>query len=99
LTGRRHRFAQTISAMFGAYVLLSPLMALLLLGRGPSRSSHSVMVLTNVGSTLVVAWYLLIVAHVLKSALDTALVTGFLIAIAWVLASATLSATVFPGGA
>lgn len=99
LTSRRHRFAQTMSALFGAYVLLAPLMALLLAGRAPSTPGDSFLVFTNVASTFVVAWYLLIVAHILKSALDTLLVTGFVIAIAWVLASATLAATVFPGAA
>jgi hypothetical protein len=99
LTSRRQRFAQTMSALFGAYVLLAPLMALLLAGRAPSTPGDSFLVFTNVASTFVVAWYLLIVAHILKSALDTLLVTGFVIAIAWVLASATLAATVFPGTA
>jgi hypothetical protein len=99
LTSRRQRFAQTMSALFGAYLLLAPLMALLLLGRAPSRPGDSFPVFMNLASTLVVAWYLLIVAHILKSALDTLLLTGFVIAIAWVLASATLAATVFPGGA
>jgi hypothetical protein len=44
---------------------------------------------------LIVVWFLLVVGHVLRSALDTGLVTGFAIAVAWTLAGVALSQAVF----
>lgn len=96
LTRRAHRFPQTISAVFGAYVLLAPLVMLLLMMRGVARVNYAVWLLTNVGSTLVVVWFLLIVAHVLRSALDTGLVTGYAIALTWLVASWALAMKLFP---
>jgi hypothetical protein len=97
LTSRGHRFVQTMSAVFGAYVLLAPLVTLLLLARGVAKSSDPALLLTSTGSALVIVWFLLIVAHILKHALDTGLITGCAIAVTWVLASWTLAARLFPG--
>jgi hypothetical protein len=96
LTRRSHRFPQALSAVFGTYVLLAPAMALLLLMRGPAKTHYGVWLLTNAGSTVVTIWYLLIVGHILKCALDTGLVTGFAIAITWALASLAIAQNLFP---
>jgi hypothetical protein len=40
-------------------------------------------------------WYLLILGHILRSALDTGLVTGFAIAVAWLVASVAISRSLF----
>lgn len=95
VTRRSHRYAQTISAVMGAYVLLAPLVALLLFARTAARTSYPVWLFTTVGSTLVVIWFLLIVAHILKCALDTGLVTGYAIALTWVLATWAVAARIF----
>jgi hypothetical protein len=95
LTRRSHRYPQTLSAVFGTYVLLTPVMAVLLLMRGPAKTNYAVWLLTNAGSTVITIWYLLIVAHILKSALDTGLVTGFAIAVTWAIASLAIAQTLF----
>lgn len=95
VTGRLHRMPQTLVAVFGAYVLLAPAMALLLLARFPAKTNAAIALFATAGSVLVVIWYLLIVGHVLRSALDTGLVTGFAIAVTWTLASVALSQALF----
>jgi hypothetical protein len=99
VTGRLHRLPQTLVAVYGAYVLLSPAMAALLLARLPARSNEAIALFATAGSVLVVLWYLLIVGHVLRSALDTGLATGFAIAVTWTVASVALSQTIFGSAA
>jgi hypothetical protein len=95
ITSRAHRYGQTINAMLGTYVLLAPAFALLLLLRLPARENHLLGMLLTASYTVLLIWYLLVVGHILRSALDTGLVTGFAIAIAWLLAGAALSQAVF----
>jgi hypothetical protein len=99
LTRRAHRFPQAISAVFGIYLLLAPLMLGLLLLRGPSKANYALWVLTTAASTLVMIWYLLAVGHVLRSALDTGLVTGFAIAVTWAVVTVALSQRLFGAAA
>ena len=95
LTRRSHRLPQTLSAVFGTYVLLAPAMAVLILLGGPAKTNYAVWLLTAAGSTLITIWYLLIVGHILKSALDTGLVTGFAVAVTWAIASLAISQRLF----
>jgi hypothetical protein len=97
VVARTHRYPQTVIAAFGAYVLLSPAMVILLLLRVPAESNEGIAFLATAGSVLLVIWYLLIVGHILRCALDTGLVTGFAIALAWTLASIALSQSLFGG--
>jgi hypothetical protein len=99
LTRRSHRYAQTISAVLGVYVLIAPLIAVFLLLRKPAESIYFVWLVTTTGSVLVVIWYLLIVAHIVKCALDTGLVTGYAIAVTWLLATLALTARLVPPAA
>jgi hypothetical protein len=99
LTRRTHRFAQTLNAALGVYVLLSPVIVLLLLLRQPDKAGQALGVIVNAGYTLFVIWYLLIVGHVLRSALDTGLVTGFAIAVTWTVATIAVSRSVFGAAA
>lgn len=96
ITRRSHRFPQTISAVLGAYVLLAPIITLLLLMRGPAKFHSAAWLLVNAGSTVVTIWYLLIVGHIMKSALDTGLVTGFAIAVTWAIATVAVLQKLFP---
>ena len=73
----------------------SALLALLLLLRLPARSGEALGVFVNAGYTLFVIWYLLIVGHILRSALDTGLVTGFAIAVTWTIVTIAVSRSVF----
>ena len=87
ITNRTHRLPQTVIAVFGVYMLLAPAVIALLLMQGPSRPNPAILLLSTAGTILIVIWYLLVVGHILKGALDTGLVTGFAIAVAWLLAS------------
>jgi len=100
LTRRTHRFPQTLNAALGVYVLLAPVITLLLLLlKLPDRSGQGIAVLVNASYTLFVVWYLLIVGHILRSALDTGLVTGFAIAVTWTIATIAVSRSVFGAAA
>ncbi len=78
-------------------MLLAPAMAVLILMGGPAKTNYAVWLLTNAGSTVITIWYLLIVGHILKSALDTGLVTGFAVAVTWAIASLAISQKLFRG--
>jgi len=95
LTGRLHRLPQTVIAAFGAYVLLSPVLIALFLVGSPAELPAGFAPFVKAASALVVIWYLLIIGHVLRAALDTGLVTGFALAVAWSLASFALSQAIF----
>jgi hypothetical protein len=99
VTGRLHRMPQTLVAVYGAYALLSPAMAVLLLAGLPAESNQAIALFATAGSVLIVLWYLLIVGHVLRAALDTGLVTGFAIAVTWTIGSIALSQALFGGAA
>ena len=92
---RSHRFPQTVNASLGVYVLLSPVIVVLLLLRNAARSSEPVSLLIEAGFTAFMIWYLLILGHILRSALDTGLVTGFAIAVAWLVVSVAISRSLF----
>ena len=85
----------TVNAAHGTYVILAPLIVVLLLLRGPARSSDALSLLVNASFTALMIWYLLILGHILRSALDTGLVTGFAIAVAWLVASVAISRRLF----
>jgi hypothetical protein len=92
LTRRTHRFAQTVNATFGVYVLAAPLLAMLLL---PMRMSGPFTLLATAVYTGIAIWYILVVGYVFKCALDTQLVTGFAIAVAWILGTRAVSNVFF----
>jgi hypothetical protein len=95
ITRRTHRFPQTINAALGVYVLLAPVIILLLLLRNPAQSNGALALLIPASFTAFMIWYLLIVGHILRSALDTGLVTGFAIAITWLVATVAISRVLF----
>jgi len=88
LTRRTHRFAQTVNATFGVYMLAAPLLAMLLF---PMRMSGPFTLLATAVYSGIAIWYILVVGYVFKCALDTKLVTGFAIAVAWILGSRAVS--------
>lgn len=99
ITRRTHRFPQVVNAIFGTYLVLAPVMIGLMLLRGLAKTHYPVWLLMTAGTTVVVIWYLLVVGHVLRSALDTGLVTGFAIAVTWAIVSVALSQSWFGGPA
>src|SRR4029453_18414366 len=96
---RAHRFPQVVNAIFGTYVVLAPLMIGLMLLHGLAKTHYPIWLLMTAGTTLVVIWYLLAVGHVLRSALDTGLVTGFAIAVTWAIVSVALAQSWFGSAA
>ncbi|HWN05658.1 MAG TPA: hypothetical protein VNO53_00720 [Steroidobacteraceae bacterium] len=95
LTRRTHRFPQTVNAALGVYVLLAPVIILLLLLRNPARTNQALSLLVTASFTVFMIWYLLIVGHILRSALDTGLVTGFAIAVTWLVVTVAISRSLF----
>jgi hypothetical protein len=99
VTRRGHRYRQTISAVLGAAVLMTPLVLLLLALKDPAAVSYPVALLAWAGSVGVIVWFTLIVAHILKSALEVGFVTSIAIAITYLLTSAAVLTRLFPESA
>lgn len=98
-TGRLHRVRQTISAIFGTGALLSPLVILLLALKEPAAASQPLALVVWAGSVAIIVWFTLIVAHVLRAALDTGVFTSLAVSVAYVVGSAALLTWLFPAGA
>lgn len=99
VTRRGHRFRQTAAAVFGTGALLAPLVILLLALREPAAAYAPLALLVWTASAGVIVWFVLIVAHVLRAALDTGLFTAMAVSTAYVLGSAMLLEWLFPSGA
>ncbi len=80
VSGRLDRYRQTMSAVFGTYVLVSPFVAGLLL---LAKSSQSITLVMWLGSAIIISWYTLIVGHILRSATDIGFATSIAIALCW----------------
>ena len=85
----RNRLAQTLSAVFGTTVLVAPIIVALLTLRMPR-------ILVEVISVLVILWYIVIIAHILRSAMQIGFVTSLAIAFTWLLVSDALVGWLFP---
>lgn len=101
VTRRLHRLRQTLTAALGALTLLAlPMIALLLVGEQVA-DSKPLSFLLALASLPLVGWYVFVVAHVVRSALDAPLVTGMAVALTYaVLNYAVLQALLpaAPGG-
>ncbi len=98
LTGRRRRFNQTIEAALGTGALLSPFVILLLALKEPAGGNYGLALLVWAGSVAVILWYVFVLGHIIRSALDTGLFTGVGIAVTYVVASAAVLTQLFPDG-
>lgn len=96
LARRSHRYRQTASALLGTSVLVSPLMLLLLELRETARSPYAVAFLVWAGTVVALVWYLFVVGHILRTALDTGMLTAMGIAIAYFMAGAAVAGVLFP---
>lgn len=99
VTGRGHRFPQTMGAVLGTSVLLTPLVLLLLGLKGLAASYYPIALLAWAGSVGVIVWYTLIVGHILRSALEVGFVTSIAIAMTYLIASAAVLKRLFPEAA
>ena len=97
VTRRGHRYPQTISAVLGTSVLIAPIVVLLLLlMQGPATTYYPVWLLARTGAIVVTIWFLVIIGHILRGALETGLLTGVAIALTWLIASRALTDRLFP---
>lgn len=97
ITRRGHRYPQTISAVLGTSVLVAPIVVLLLLlMQGPATSYYPVWLLARAGAVLVTLWFIVVIGHILRGALETGLLTGVAIALTWLIASRALAEKLFP---
>lgn len=97
VTRRGHRFPQTASAVLGISVLVAPfVVVLLLLMQGPATTHYAVWLLARAGAVVVTIWFIVVIGHILRGALETGLVTGVAIALTWVIASRAVADKLFP---
>ena len=96
---RLHRFRQTISAVLGTSVLLTPLLVLLIALQQPAAMFYAVKLVAWAGLLGATVWITLIVGHILKSALEVGFMTSIAIAITFLVATTVLTARLFPAAA
>ena len=90
VSGQRSRFRQTMSAVMGASVLISPFVTGLLLLRWSAQANEAIAVLMFMGSATLISWYILIVGHILRSAIRVGFVTSLALVVAWLFGSDVL---------
>jgi hypothetical protein len=93
---RMHRYRQTMSAVFGATVLLTPLILMLFGLRQQAAANETIELLVGIASIGVIVWYVLIIGHILRGALEIGFVTGIALALTFVLASDAVQTRLFP---
>lgn len=96
---RSHRYRQTINAILGTSVLLTPILMLLIALQQPAEMFYPVKLVAWAASIGVIVWYTLIVGHILRSALEIGFVTSIAIAITTVLAANAALTKLFPAAA
>lgn len=99
VTRRGHRYRQTMIAVLGTSVVMTPFVAGLLLLQQPALTSYAVKWLAWAGSVAVIVWYTLVVGHILRSALEVGFVTSIAIALTWLIAGDALLRRIFTAGA
>ncbi|MFZ2509386.1 MAG: hypothetical protein WAW79_13050 [Steroidobacteraceae bacterium] len=96
VTRRLYRYRQTMNAVLGTSVLLTPVLMLLIALQQPAEVYYPVKLLAWAASIAVIVWYTLIIAHILKSALEIGFVTSVAIAITTVIAGNAVLVSLFP---
>lgn len=96
VTRRLYRYRQTMNAVLGTSVLLTPLLMLLIALQQPAEMYYPIKLVAWAGSIAVVVWYTLIVGHILKSALEIGFVTSIAIAITTVIVGNAVLGKLFP---
>lgn len=99
LTRRLYRYRQTMNAVLGISVLLTPLLMLLIALQQPAEMYYPVKLVAWAGSIGVIVWYTLIIGHILRSALEIGFVTSVAIAITTVIAANAVLGWLFPASA
>ena len=95
LTRRLYRYRQTMNAILGVSVLLTPILMLLIALQQPAEMYYPVKLVAWAGSIGVIVWYTLIIGHILRSALEIGFVTSIAIAITTVIAANAILGRLF----
>src|SRR5688572_9806785 len=64
LTRHGNRFRQTMSAVFGTTVLMTPFAVVLLAIQAPQATVYAIKFLAWTGSVIVIVWYILVISHI-----------------------------------
>ena len=96
LTRRLYRYRQTMNAVLGVSVLLTPILMLLIALQQPAEMYYPVKLVAWAGSIGVIVWYTLIIGHILRSALEVGFVTSIAIAITTVILANAILGQMFP---
>jgi hypothetical protein len=99
VTRRLYRYRQTMNAVLGTSVLLTPLLMLLIALQQPAEMYYPIKLVAWAASIAVIVWYTLIVGHILRSALEIGFVTSIAIAVTTVIAGNAVLGKMFPGAA
>ena len=94
--GRRARFEQTVTAIFGTYALLSVLLLTLQVIQNAFELPDALL------TTSVLAWiivFILVTGRIVMLALDRGLLTGAAVMVTYILASFAVSSALAPGAA
>lgn len=97
--GRRtHRLLQTLTAVLGTGALLAlPMIGLLLLGRQVGDQSPLAF-LVSLASLPLLIWYLFVVGHIVRAALESPLFTGMAVALTYFVVSYAVLVQLMPAG-
>jgi hypothetical protein len=96
VTRRLYRYRQTMNAVLGVSVLLTPLLLLLIGLQQPAQVYYPIKLLAWAGWIAVIVWYTLIIGHILRSALEIGFVTSIAIAITTVILGSAVLDKLFP---
>ena len=96
LTRHGNRFRQTMSAVFGTTVLMTPFAIGLLAIQAPQSTVYAIKFLAWTGSVIVIVWYILVISHILRSAIQIGFVTSIAVALTWLIAGDALLKWLFP---
>ena len=96
VTRRLYRYRQTMNAVLGVSVLLTPILMLLIALQQPTDMYYAIKLMAWAGSIAVIVWYTLVIGHILKSALEIGFVTSVAIAITTVIAANAVLGKLFP---
>ena len=95
-TRRGHRYRQTLAAVLGTAVLLSPLAMAFQWLLEFEGTAYLIKVLAWAALLAVVIWSILIVGHILRTALEVGYLTSLALALTWLVANQALIHRVYP---
>lgn len=95
---RTHRYVQTLTAVLGAGALLAIPMILLLVIGGQVEGVPPLRFLVSLASLPLLVWYLFVIAHIVRQALDTPLFTGMAVALTYFVVSYAVLVGLLPAG-